>query len=998
MFIQRFLLSVLIIFLLAPVACSNIKVAVVYNSFQNYIYKDEMLPILNELNWKYDSYENTEISKLVSQLNLYDLILLSAVYNYENPQDFSIYANEWREYLNNGGCVISTDTNYPQLFEWLPKIDPRLKWICTQQHNSNDNNPVKLLNELHPLVNDISISRIPWTQCEFWSQALTPIALDINARPVISYVEIGKGIFVISSNYRQYGFPDAKFLQNLIEWSNDVERIESALENQMSNESYDVHSELNAALNKINHIYGFVDLHNKPSEQKTECKVIQRSDYLNILFTCYQDNISSLSAFQTEHDSGLWTDDCVNVYINPDGKGQNIHHFGVNSIGTKYDSLNNDKAWDAYWKSTITKKFNCWEANFEIPYSSLGIKKDAELQSDWRINFDRQYHSDSKYIRDISGWSYSSAGFDDIRGFGKINGMSIDTSPYTVHSELVATVPSKWIIGTNIAAINFADEEHVPEKSIIECININSGEVLGKSSYITGKMADVPIDIKTEGRKDIQFILKNNKTILASSKVIKLYASPILEVEMMLPAFRNSLQSKDPQKILWLKGNITTNEDDSMILRTSITREHQSTPIKQLTQNIKPLQKTIEIKSKIGDLLPGKYIVMVELLREDKLISWKSFDLSVHPPALMEVTFDDKHVCYVNGKPLFPIGLYHTSPVVIDRLNAANQIAGLPELTLNETLQDIKNHGFNTIHYSWAMADEEYLKTAQQLGLYAIPEVGAPEPSVMESFVNTANKYNNLLIWYGIDEPAGDKLRAAISAYEMFKEADPHRPVSAAVNNPNMFDGAALAYDIFMPDPYFIRFAPLTQISDWLIKGSKASSNKKPTWVVPQAFTISNSAWSEPTREELRCQAYLSLVHGATGLIWYALWTSEPYYENPKGRNQWYLPDSDLWEYFTVLNSQIQAFSNVIFNGESVGNVKCSNESIQTNMWKYGRENYVIAVNPTDKPITCTINITAKKAAIEEIHNDDGRNKIINCHNGGIAVSFEPLEVHVYKF
>lgn len=159
----------------------------------------------------------------------------------------------------------------------------------------------------------------------------------------------------------------------------------------------------------------------------------------------------------------------------------------------------------------------------------------------------------------------------------------------------------------------------------------------------------------------------------------------------------------------------------------------------------------------------------------------------------------------------------------------------------------------------------------------------------------------------------------------------------------------------------------------------------------PQAFAIDNT-WAEPTNEELRYRAYLSIVHGATGLVWYARFTTETWSGNPKGRNQWFLPDSPMWPYFTRLNAEINELAPVFLEGDVQGPVACDNDAIHCQMWELGGVRTLIAVNPRVEAETCRISGLAGAAA--QVMFED---RELALEGGVLTDSFAPLAVHVYR-
>jgi hypothetical protein len=286
------------------------------------------------------------------------------------------------------------------------------------------------------------------------------------------------------------------------------------------------------------------------------------------------------------------------------------------------------------------------------------------------------------------------------------------------------------------------------------------------------------------------------------------------------------------------------------------------------------------------------------------------------------------------------------------------------------------------------MPDESYLDYSQSLGLWVMPEVASPS----QEQVALANRYTNVLMWYGSDEPSGETLNLIKHARVQTAQLDPNRPVSSAVCNPDLFRSALGGFDFVMLDPYTIRFAPLSRISDWMKKAMDAGNGTKPIWLVPQAFTNDSPGCKEPTPEELKCQAYIGLVHGATGLIWYGFWTPEYWSDGHVDRGYWVLSESKLWDAFPKLNAEVSTLAPIILTGKSYGPVKCSSPDIHTCLWKYRGKSYLLTVNTLYTPVDCTIEGFGDNAEVLF------ENKKVITRGGSLRQKYKPLEVHVYKF
>jgi hypothetical protein len=863
----------------------------------------------------------------------------------------------------------------------------------------------------------LKLSSTPWSQPSSWSQALTPLTTDLNGRPAAAYLEIGKGVAIITSSMSQCGFPNADFLRNLIQWAKDPARQAAAEVHQASmRKAADGLPDLTVPfLAKAPTIDGrigadewsdaavipdFVSIKGTMPPQKTICKIGRTRDDLYVQFQCFDDDISRVAKNQTQRDTVLSTDDCVELFLDPSGQRKGAYHFAVNILGTQYGARDNDPSWDRYWVAKTGMIAGGWCVEMRIPFGSLDISAKTPPDKTWAANFDRQYQNRHGAGRFVSGWSLSPGGFDIPQCFGILKGIEVDDVQYSIKPELAIKTPENWVVGNNQVVANI---EPVGDRSAhisISCVDLDTGTTLCTSrshSVRPGQSVQIPVavPISTEGKHLLQFTAHDAadpEWILGSTPVVHLTTIAPFEVKLLYPAFRNSVQSRDLKKDLWLRGRTNGLQSSHMRARVAITVRGKMIPFWQDMIPIKP-EVWFDIKHDISELPVGDYVMTADLVdNASKLLGTRRFDLHVLQPAPMEVTFDYRHACYIDGKPFFPIGLYHVSPVAVDGVNGASKGLGLPPINIEGALKSVKEHGFNCVHHTWMMPREDYLKTDQNLGLYVIPEIGTPDADALSQMVATANKYHNVLMWYGPDEPAGDVLKTAIAAHATYVKCDPHRPVSAACCSPSVFPGAAEADDFIMMDPYCIRSSTLTQISSWVDAGMKASQGRLPVWMVPQAFAESNSAWSEPTCDELRCEAYLSLVHGATGLIWYAYWDGGPYLENPKGRNHWFLPDSKLWDYFPKLNAEIQTLAPVLLEGDSRGSANCDSSIMHSNLWEYNGERYLIAVNPTNAPITCAMSgLKAEKAVVMF------ENRSLPVDDNKLHDSFKPFEAHVYK-
>lgn len=224
------------------------------------------------------------------------------------------------------------------------------------------------------------------------------------------------------------------------------------------------------------------------------------------------------------------------------------------------------------------------------------------------------------------------------------------------------------------------------------------------------------------------------------------------------------------------------------------------------------------------------------------------------------------------GAAFFPIGLYHA----LDAAHAGETLS----------LAEIAAAGFNAVHVWEGLRLEPVLSQARAHGLRLLFH----HPTDDE--VRTHAGDPQILAWYLDEEPSlhvpladQDRHRQAFLARrEQLRRIDPGHPVlaldMAALTGTRRADWIAWAGlgDISAHDNYPIRWFPHRHSLD-TPGGIPASvslavrmvAQRKPVWLVVQAMAGPEEGWRMPTPEELRAMVFAGLVHGATGLFYFAL-------------------------------------------------------------------------------------------------------------------------------
>ncbi len=256
-----------------------------------------------------------------------------------------------------------------------------------------------------------------------------------------------------------------------------------------------------------------------------------------------------------------------------------------------------------------------------------------------------------------------------------------------------------------------------------------------------------------------------------------------------------------------------------------------------------PLPLSAEIKASDG------YRVVAAVQSGGKVYRAESALTVVGAEHPGEVTVDEDMTLLVDGKPFFPVGIYHLRP---------------------EYFGDAADMGFNTVQtFQWFSRSNESFRQAEGLGLKVFFENNEKQPG---GFVHMPGKYGNeksMLMWYLPDEPLHEVDTAFAEEVAGILGKDVHHPMVAVDYNAPRFESNAARCDILAPDCYAVKagLSPSQQqylrIVDSMDAARSAVRGMKPVLHVLGAF-------GHETETDYMMTAFLSIARDARGLMWYA--------------------------------------------------------------------------------------------------------------------------------
>lgn len=329
----------------------------------------------------------------------------------------------------------------------------------------------------------------------------------------------------------------------------------------------------------------------------------------------------------------------------------------------------------------------------------------------------------------------------------------------------------------------------------------------------------------------------------------------------------------------------------------------------------------------------------------------------------------------VQGQPFLPIGLYW--------LRA-------------EGLGALRGEGFNAGDYYYKLHGDEItalLDSAAAAGVGVLVELtpyirGRPEPdqAAIDSMVARYRGHAGLLVWYIVDEPADAAVpRSALEkVYRRVQELDPYHPVYLVNNRPAAYVDYAGASDILAVDVYPVPRQPLTRVHECVAQARWATLDRKPVWLVAQAFGGVEQWPRPPTPAELRNMVFQGLAAGARGVLFYRLCGAEERRIQPE----------PLWQEVQDLARQLRDLAPVLLTRDEPLHPDVG-QGIDAALWPYRQEHYLLAVNLTAEPRPLRLSL----AGLPPV----GRAETLTggptprLAGGHLEVGMEPLGAHLYR-
>jgi hypothetical protein len=253
-----------------------------------------------------------------------------------------------------------------------------------------------------------------------------------------------------------------------------------------------------------------------------------------------------------------------------------------------------------------------------------------------------------------------------------------------------------------------------------------------------------------------------------------------------------------------------------------------------------------------------------------------------------------------------------------------------------------------------------------------------------------------------------------VASYERIRAADPSRPVllnlgqgvawdgwhgrGVRTNHPEDYPEYVKGCDIASFDIYPVAHdRPQVTGKLWYVaygvERLKRWAGDRPVWNCIECTRIQNKAQRKATPHQVRCEVWMSIIHGSMGLIYFV------HEWQPKFDESALLTDRQMYQAVSQINHQIAELAPVL-NSPTVTRVvrvESSNEDIPiaTMAKKHGGALYLFTVGMRDGRTQARFTMPglAGRKAVEVL----GENRTLESNDGVFTDDFAPWDVHLYR-
>jgi hypothetical protein len=124
----------------------------------------------------------------------------------------------------------------------------------------------------------------------------------------------------------------------------------------------------------------------------TEIRLLYHQDALLISAVLFNPDMTNHLARYDQNDQAIYSDECLEFFLDLSGSNEEFYQFAVNSIGAVYDAKGGNSRWNGRGVKVATKRFSDrWTVEMQIPFAALN--RPTPLPGEfWGVRLGREHH------------------------------------------------------------------------------------------------------------------------------------------------------------------------------------------------------------------------------------------------------------------------------------------------------------------------------------------------------------------------------------------------------------------------------------------------------------------------------------------------------------------------------------------------------------------------------------------------------------------------------
>jgi Carbohydrate family 9 binding domain-like len=719
----------------------------------------------------------------------------------------------------------------------------------------------------------------------------------------------------------------------------------------------------------------------------TSFRVLAGKDAIYIGIRCEEPAMDKLRARPVERDKNVFYEDCVEVFLDPAGKGNSYYQFALTVNNDQWDGGSIEAGntrmddYSSVWQSAVHRGKNFWSAEIRIPLTSLFNTRAADFRTVWKLNVARE----RKAVSELSSWAPLKRGFHEPSSWRLIGNMPLKPASRDL-AIIGAEVDTRSADGTgrcsgDVFLKTLASKEAAGDYRF----SAWSGDQL----LVKGR--------KVSLRAGANDVLLKNLTFPKQGRVALRFGVDRLDGKPALGVLRSVIISHQDfaftldepfyaacifadQKVNEIRGTLQVNLPAKILRGGKATLTFTGPGIRRpVTKPLSFKDGRVEFTFDASSLRVGEAKLTAKVTLNGKTIAEGVQVIRKLAPNKGSTVYIDRNLNLVaNGRPLFYRGWYGGSQWMVS--------------AVIQKRWPTPKDAFPSADYGVGVGVEpERIDRADKQNTQRDIK---PSKKVLDGIRARVSKARNdpKTWWYYLsDEPECRNVSPVYLkyCYDLIKELDPYHPVVIISRAPERFTACS---DILSPHPYLNPM--VTSKGKRMMKSPKeirrqiqsvykAGRGRILPWLTQQAFSYGSQVREAdyPTFIESRCMVWTAVANGCKGFhpfIYHAA------FDRP-----------GLLHGYRMFYESLAKLEPILISPSSPEpvTVEAPDDGVDVMIKRHDGKTIVIAVNLLNQPVTATVKSPALKGIRKlERFRESGQ---VTVAGGVLKLKFEPYGVTI---